>query len=154
MHHEPQPCPLPALDVAAAITRGVRRMLSDRGVRSLTEVPLANGRRADVLGLAPDGTILVVEVKSSLPDFRSDRKWTGYLEFCDAFYFAVAADFPQEELPENCGLIVADAYGAEILREGPCAVRLSPARRKALMLRLALLGMQRLHRIEDPGREL
>lgn len=140
-------------EAAAAITRGVRRMLADRGVRSLIEVPLANGRRADVLGLADDGCILIVEVKSCAADFQADRKWPEYLEFCDGFYFAVDSDFPQDLLPSDCGLIVADAFGAEILREA-ALVKLAPARRKALTLRLAMLGMQRLHRMEDPGREL
>ncbi len=145
--------PRPQSDAAALITRGVRRMLADRAIRTLVEVPLANGRRADVLGLAEDGSILIVEVKSSVADFQSDHKWPDYLEFCDSFHFAVAADFPQELIPAECGLIVADAFGAEILREAPL-VKLAPARRKALTLRVALMGMQRLHRIEDPGREL
>lgn len=128
-------------------------MLADRGIATLVEMSLANGRRADVLGLCDDGTILIVEVKSGPVDFRTDQKWHEYLEYCDGFYFAVDAAFPQELLPDDCGLIVADAFGAEILREGP-RPKLAPARRKALTLRAAQAAMVRLHRVEDPGRGL
>jgi len=140
----------PASDAAARITRGVRRALSGRGYRTLVEVTLGNGRRADVLGLSDGGELVIVEVKSSVADFRSDQKWPEYLEFCDRFHFAVAPDFPQELIPESCGLMVADGFGAEIVREAPL-VRLSPARRKAVILRMALVASARLHRLEDPA---
>ncbi|MFV3074297.1 MmcB family DNA repair protein [Niveispirillum fermenti] len=142
--------PRPASDPAAAITRGVRRMLAERGIRGLVEFPLANGRRADILALADDGEVSIVEVKSSVVDFRTDQKWPEYLEFCDRFYFAVDPHFPQELIPAGCGLIVADAFGAEVLRPAPLA-RLAGARRKALTLRVAQVAMARLHRVEDPG---
>lgn len=142
--------PRPASDAAAAITRGVRRMLADRGVRGLVEFPLANGRRADVLALSDDGDVIIVEVKSGPVDFRTDQKWPEYLEFCDRFFFAVDADFPVELIPGECGLIIADAFGAEIIRPAPLA-KLAPARRKALTLRVAHVAMGRLHRVEDPG---
>jgi hypothetical protein len=135
---------------AAAITRGVRRALALRGYASLTEVPLANGRRADVMALGGDGEILIVEVKSSVADFRADRKWPEYQPYCDGFWFAVGPGFPVELIPEDCGLLVADAYGAEVLREPP-AGRLAPARRKSLLTAAARLAAQRLHRLEDPG---
>ncbi|WP_114394998.1 MmcB family DNA repair protein [Oleisolibacter albus] len=143
--------PRPASDVAAGITRGVRRMLADRAIRTLVEFPLANGRRADVLGLAEDGEIVIVEVKSGAVDFKTDHKWQDYLAFCDRFYFAVGPDFPLDLIPAACGLLVADAFGAETVRESPVD-RLPAARRKAVILRAALAAAARLHRVEDPGR--
>ncbi|ACI99908.1 MULTISPECIES: MmcB family DNA repair protein [Rhodospirillales] len=145
--------PRPPSEAAAAITRGVRRALADRGIATLVEFPLANGRRADVFGLAEDGGVLIVEVKSCVADFRADHKWPDYREFCDCFYFAVAADFPQELIPDGCGLMVADAFGAEVLREAP-VLKLAAARRKAVTLRAAQAAAARLHRLEDPGRVL
>ncbi|HYG88673.1 MAG TPA: MmcB family DNA repair protein [Azospirillum sp.] len=134
---------------AAAITRGVRRALYQRGFVSLTEFRLANGRRADVLAVDEAGMVLIVEVKSSIADFRSDQKWPEYRDWCDAFYFAVDEAFPADIIPKDCGLMVADAFGAAVLREAPES-RLAPARRKALVLRTALVATGRLHRIEDP----
>lgn len=144
------PLPRPQSDAAAAITRGVRRMLAERGVRGLVEFPLANGRRADILALADDGEVTIVEVKSGPADYRTDQKWPEYLEFCDRFFFAVDTDFPVELIPDECGLIIADAFGAEIVRPAPLA-KLVPARRKTLTLRVAQVAMARLHRVEDPG---
>lgn len=149
----PPTLPRPASDRATAITRGVRRMMADLGRQSMVEIGLANGRRADILCLSDKGEIIIVEVKSSVVDFRTDQKWQDYLEFCDRFYFAVAADFPQELIPAECGLMVADAFGAEILRHG-AADPLPGARRKSLMLRIAQAAMARLHRVEDPARAL
>lgn len=145
--------PRPASDRAASITRGVRRMMADLGRQSMVEVCLANGRRADILCLSDKGEITIIEVKSSVTDFRTDQKWQDYLEFCDRFYFAVGQDFPQELIPAACGLIVSDAFGAEILRHG-AADPLPGARRKSLMLRIAQAAMARLHRVEDPARSL
>ncbi len=142
--------PRPQSDAAAAITRGVRRMLAERGLRGLVEFPLANGRRADILALADDGEVTIVEVKSSPIDYKTDQKWPEYLDFCDRFFFAVDADFPVELIPADCGLIIADAFGAEIIRSSPLA-KLAGARRKALTLRVAQVAMARLHRVEDPG---
>lgn len=142
--------PRPQSDAAARITRGVRRMLADRGIRGLVEFPLANGRRADLLALADDGEVTIIEVKSSVSDFRTDQKWPEYLDYCDRFFFAVDGDFPQDLIPADCGLIIADAFGAEILRPAPIA-KLAAARRKVLVLRVAQIAMARLHRVEDPG---
>ncbi|MEC4594988.1 MULTISPECIES: MmcB family DNA repair protein [Nitrospirillum] len=139
----------PGMERALLLARGVRRMLIHHGMRSMLEVPLANNRRADILALAGDGTVTIIEIKSSVADFRADHKWGDYLEFCDRFYFAVGEDFPQELIPEECGLIVADGYGAEILRQGP-EVKLNAARRKTLLLRVAMQAFQRLHQVEDP----
>ena len=142
----------PAEDLALRLllARGVGRALAQRGYASLTEVSLANGRRADVMGLGRAGELVIVEGKSSLQDFRSDGKWPEYREFCDRFYFAVAEDFPRDAIPEDCGLIVADGFGAAVLREAPL-VALAAARRKAVTLRFALAGSERLRRLLDPA---
>ncbi|MGF1610105.1 MAG: MmcB family DNA repair protein [Kiloniellales bacterium] len=134
---------------AEQIARGVCRSLGELGVATLTEFTLRSGRRVDVIGLDLNGEITIIEVKSSLADFRSDGKWHEYLDYCDRFYFAVAADFPREVLPEDCGLMVADAYGAAILREAP-VTRLNGSRRKAQTLRFALAAALRLGALTDP----
>jgi hypothetical protein len=134
---------------AAAICRGVCRALAEAGYATLTEVTLATGRRVDVMAVDRRGEILVVEIKSSVADFRSDRKWQDYLEFCDRFAFAVGPDFPQALLPEAVGLLVADAYEAHVLRDGPSSP-LPAARRKHLMLRFAHVASARLLRRDDP----
>ena len=141
--------PAGELPLAILLARGVARALAQRGFATLAEVSLANGRRADVLGLGRGGELVIVEVKSSVQDFRSDGKWRDYREFCDRFYFAVPAEFPRGLIPEDCGLIVADGFGAAILREAPAAL-LAPARRKAMTLRFAILGSERLRRLLDP----
>ncbi|HSK39845.1 MAG TPA: MmcB family DNA repair protein [Arenibaculum sp.] len=146
------PAPLPP-DAAGAVTRGVRRALAERGYASVTEFPLANGRRADVLAANGAGEILIVEVKSGVADFRADRKWPDYQAWCDGFWFAVGPGFPVELIPEECGLFVADAFGAAMLRDAP-RTRVAPARRRSLILAMARLAATRLHRAEDPGMAL
>lgn len=136
-------------DAALAIQRGARRLLSAMGAASLPEMTLANGRRADLFALHDDGTITIIEIKSCLADFRVDRKWHFYRDFCDRLYFAVDADFPAHVLPEDAGLIVADRFGAAVLRE-PSPHPLAGARRKALTLRFARAGALRLHALADP----
>jgi len=124
---------------AALLARGVCRALDQLGYASLVEFPLANGRRADVLALGKSGELVIVEIKSSVADFRADRKWPSYRDFSDRLYFAVASGFPTVLIPEECGLMVADAFGAALLRDGG-ASPLSPARRRALTLRFARIG--------------
>jgi hypothetical protein len=136
--------------VAARLARGVCRHLGALGYATLTEFPLASGRRVDVIGLDGGGQVVIVEIKSSVVDYRTDRKWTEYLAFCDAFYFAVGPDFPRDLLPAGHGLMVADAYGAEIVRAAP-ATAMNGSRRKAQLLRVALTASQRLQRLLDPG---
>jgi hypothetical protein len=132
------------------LARGVCRWLADAGAAPLTEFVPARGLRVDVMALQSDGAIVVVECKASLADFRADAKWRAYLPWCDAFYFAVDADFPVEVLPADEGVILADAFGAEIQR--PAAPRkLAPARRKALTARFAVTAALRLRRLLDPG---
>lgn len=135
--------------VADLLTRGVRRALAERGYVSLTEFRLASGRRADVAAVNDAGEIVIVEVKSSVPDFRADQKWPEYQAYCDAFFFAVGPDFPADLIPPECGLMVADGFGAVVLRDAP-VTKLNAARRKAVVLRLALAASGRLHRLEDP----
>ena len=132
-----------------SLARGVCRALHQLGYASLTEFTLGSGRRADVIGMDAGGAIAIIEIKSSLADYRADRKWRGYLDYCDLFFFAVPEDFPREILPEDCGLLVADAYGAAVVREAP-VLDLHPSRRKAQLLRFAQVAAQRLARMVDP----
>ena len=129
--------------VAQQIARGVLRLLMDHGYAGVTEMTLANGRRADIAALGPGGEISIIEIKSSVADFRSDQKWPEYRPFCDRFYFAVNHDFPQDLIPGEAGLIIADAFGGAILRE-PEYEKLAAARRKAVTLRFARLAATRL----------
>ena len=135
---------------AAEVVRGVQRLLADMGLASLTEVTLANWRRADVMALGPKGEIVIVEVKSCLADYATDRKWPEYAPYCDRFFFAVDCDFPQEHIPEECGLIVADGFGGAILREA-APDPLNAARRKAVTLSFARLSAARLMRLKEGG---
>jgi hypothetical protein len=134
---------------AASVQRGVCRLLAQMGYASVTELTLATGRRVDILALGPRNEIAVIEIKSSLIDYRTDAKWEEYLDFCDRFYFAVPPEFPREVIPEEVGLVVADRYGAEILREGP-VTPLPPARRKKLTLHAARVSARRVHRFLEP----
>ncbi|WP_420428728.1 MmcB family DNA repair protein [Kordiimonas sp.] len=131
------------------VTRGATRLLLELGYAPITEVPLTNGRRADIVSLDPKGHCMIVEVKSGLADFRSDHKWQEYLDYGEEFYFAVDQDFPLEvlneetSLPDITGIMIADAYGAEILRSAANR-RMNAARKKTLTLKMARLGGMRL----------
>jgi hypothetical protein len=128
---------------AADVARGVSRLLIQRGFSPILEFTLANGRRLDVAALGADGTLLGVEIKGALADLRGDTKWPEYLEFCENFYFAIPPDFPDEHVPPNTGLIVADRYGGAIVRHAvPAPVHAS--RRKAVTLRFAKVAAERL----------
>ncbi|WP_420470504.1 DNA repair putative endonuclease MmcB [Brevundimonas sp. FT23042] len=132
-------------DTTLAVTRGAARLMLDMGYAPLLEVGLPNGRRADVMGLGPRGDIVIVEVKSGVEDYRVDHKWHEYGPYCDAFYFAVAPEFPCEILPAEAGLIVADGFGGAVVRDATAA-RLAPARRKALTIAFGRLGAMRTFR--------
>jgi hypothetical protein len=138
---------------ALDICRGTRRLLASLGMATLTELSLADGRRADIVGLSPSGDIWIVEIKSSLEDFKADQKWPDYLEWCDRFLFAVNPAFPLAVLPAETGLVIADGYGAELVRPSPES-RLAAVRRKAVTLRFAHAGAARLHRLWDPDGRL
>jgi hypothetical protein len=129
-------------ETTLAVTRGAARLMADMGYAPLLEVCLPNGRRADVMALGPRGEIAICEVKSGLEDYRMDRKWGEYGPYCDTFYFAVAPEFPQDVLPAEPGLIVADAFGGAVVRGAPVTL-LAPARRKALTLAFGRLGALR-----------
>ncbi|HRO50105.1 MAG TPA: MmcB family DNA repair protein [Hyphomicrobium sp.] len=140
----------PQSDVAREVCRGVVRLLAAHGLAAISEVPLPNGRRADVIGIAPDGGIWIVEIKSCLEDFRTDHKWPEYREYSDRLFFAVLPAFPRDVLPGETGLIVADRYGGEILRAAPDH-RLAAPRRKAMTLRIARASAARLSILLDPS---
>jgi hypothetical protein len=131
------------------VVRGVKRHLGRLGFAVVEEMPLASGRRADVVGLAADGEIWIVEVKSSVEDFRVDHKWPFYRLHCDRLFFATSPRVPLDIFPEDCGLILADAHDAEILRAAP-EHRLAAATRKATTLRFARLAAGRLQNLLDP----
>jgi hypothetical protein len=134
---------------ATSLARGACRALALLGYVSLVEFPLANGRRADILALGKTGDLVIVEIKSSVADFRADRKWTAYRDFSDRLYFAVSNDFPRALIPDDCGLLVADAYGAALLRDG-ATTKLAAGRRRALTMRFARIAAARLRRYLDP----
>lgn len=127
--------------------------MRDLNFTSISEMSLANGRRADVIALNPKGAIWIVEIKSSIVDFRCDQKWPEYRDYCDALFFAVAPDFPAEILPADTGLIFADAYGGEIMRPAPEQL-LTAARRKAVTMAFAMTAARRLHALADPPERL
>lgn len=129
-------------ETTLGVTRGAARLLADMGYAPLLEVCLPNGRRADVMALGRKGDIVIVEVKSGIEDYRGDRKWPEYAPFCDAFFFAVAPEFPEGVLPEEPGLIVADQFGGAVVRDAPVAA-LAPARRKALTIAFGRLAAMR-----------
>lgn len=137
-------------DRALAVRRGVQRLFSEAGMHLLPELSLAGGRRADLVALTRTGDVWIVEIKSSIEDFRVDRKRPEYRLHCDRFFFATHAGVPAEIFPSECGFILADAYGAEILREAP-EHRLPAASRKALLLRMARTGAARLLAAELAG---
>jgi hypothetical protein len=137
-------------ETALMIARGVRRLLRAQGFSSVTELALTDGRRADIAAVNSDGEVRIVEVKSSPTDFRADRKWRDYAACCDRLYFAISDQTPAALMPLEAGLIVADPYGAEIVREAELQ-RMAPARRRALLLRFAQAAADRLHRLADPA---
>jgi hypothetical protein len=132
------------------LARGVARHLRSRGFVSVEEFVPARGLRVDVMGLGPKSELWVIECKSSRADYLSDGKWQGYLDWCDRYFWAVDMNFPTELLPEGTGLILADAYDAEILRMPPEA-RVAGARRKLLMQKFATHAARRLQALRDPG---
>ena len=131
------------------LARGVTRHLQSYGFVSLQEFIPTRGLRADVMALGPRGEFWLVECKSSRVDFQTDRKWLGYLDWCDRYFWAVDDVFPTELLPEDSGLIIADGFDAEIIRNGEVR-RLAAARRKALVLRFATAAARRLQLWTDP----
>jgi hypothetical protein len=148
--HYLQPAPDGRQSVtAASVQRGLCRLLRDHGFAVLTEFVLATGRRADVTAVKPNGEIWIIEIKSSPQDFYLDEKWREYRDYCDQLFFAVPSTLDVAILPEDTGLIVADQYGAEIMRDAPVHALIA-ARRKAVTLSFARTAAQRLHGLWDP----
>lgn len=136
-------------DAAREIARGAVRLLALHGLRAIPEVALPNGRRADLFAIGEKGEMVIVEVKSSVEDFRVDHKWPDYRDYCDRLYFAVSPGFPRDILPEEVGILVADRWGGDMIREA-AEHPLPGARRKALTLRLARIAAGRLMTLADP----
>ena len=135
---------------AAAIQRGTGRLLLNAGFASISELPLANGRRADLMAINARGEIWIIEIKSSPTDYLSDHKWHDYMAYCDRFYFAIPPEMDPGLIDETAGLMIADAWGAEIVREAS-ETKLSGARRKAVTLLLARSAALRLQTSIDPN---
>lgn len=133
---------------AAEVARGVSRLLLQDGYAPILEFTLPNGRRLDVAAIGPGGEILGVEIKVALADLRCDTKWPEYLDYCDLFYFAIPPDFPPEHVPHQTGLIVADRYGGEIVKEAE-AQSLHASRRKAVTISFANVAATRLSAIME-----
>ena len=134
---------------ALAVARGSQRLLTALGRTCVSELALPSGRRADLVALADDGEIWIVEIKSSIADFRADQKWQDYRMHCDRLLFATAADVPHQIFPEDTGLIVADEFGADLVRKPP-EHRLHPATRKTVLLLFARAAARRLQVLADP----
>jgi hypothetical protein len=147
---QPLSTDMPRLIPGQILARGVSRHLLGHDFVTLEEVVPTPGLRVDVMALGPKGEIWVVECKSGRADFRTDRKWQGYLDWCDRFFWAVDADFPTDLLPQGTGLILADGYDAEILRMGP-ETPLAGARRKMMVQKFARHAALRLQALRDPG---
>ena len=138
------------LVAAKGITRGTTRLLRDMSFEVLTEFKLNSHRRADLTGLDRKGRFVIVEIKSSLADFRADTKWHHYLPHCDFFYFAVAGDFPVEFLPRSEGLIIADAFHGTVIRPAD-ERKINGNRRRTQILDFARISARRVARWCDPG---
>jgi hypothetical protein len=138
---------------AVRIRRGVQLLLAEMGAAHLPELTLANGRRADIIALFRDGSIWIVEIKSSIEDMKADSKWPDYRDYCDRLFFATLEDVPEAIFPPDCGFIRADTHGAALLRDAP-EHRLAAARRKAVTLRIAQAASQRLYAAELAGIDL
>lgn len=134
---------------ALAIARGVARLMAAHGRAVIAETPLPSGRRADLVAIAADGELWIIEIKSSVEDFRADGKWPEYRLHCDRLFFAVPPDFPAELIPQEVGLVVADGFGGEIVRHAP-AHPIAPATRKQITIRLARLAARRWSALLDP----
>lgn len=140
---------------AAQVARGIARLFARNDIWCLGEVPLRNGRRADLMGIDARGQVVIVEIKVARADLMGDAKWGDYLEFCDRFYWGVPPGLDRAPLesaafcPERCGVIVADGYDGEILRPAALAP-LAAARRKTQVEHLARIAMRRHTALIDP----
>ena len=140
-------------ETALMVSRGVCRLLRQAGFAALPEFTLASGRRADIIAINDAGHIWIVEIKSSPADLRCDAKWPEYRDYCDRLFFAIPSSLEPAIMPDDAGLILADAWGAEIIRQLD-PVALHAARRKAVTLAIARAAAMRLHGLYDPMAEL
>ena len=147
--HTPLPFPLDTLQPGQILARGVCRLMAEMNFAALEEYVPERGRRVDVMAMSPKGELWVIECKSSRADFMADTKWEGYLAWADRFFWAVDAKFPTEILPDGTGLILADGYGAEMVRMAP-ETRLPGARRSAITRKFARDAARRLQGWRDP----
>ena len=136
-------------ETALAVARGTARLLHAHGFSVVSELPLPSGRRADLVALDTAGTVWIVEIKSSIADFRADQKWMDYRLHCDRLFFATCQEVPCEIFPPDTGLIVADAFGAEFKCEAP-EHKLPAATRKTMMLLFGRAAALRLQSLIDP----
>ena len=134
---------------ALAVARGTMRLLHSLGFSVVSELPLPSGRRADLVALDTAGEIWIIEIKSSVADFRADQKWMDYRLHCDRLFFATTLEVPADIFPPDAGLIIADAFGAEIASEAP-EHRLHASTRKCLLLAFARAAALRLAGLADP----
>jgi hypothetical protein len=144
------PCDGRQSPVALAVSRGAQRFLLSLGLACVSELPLASGRRADLVALGGDGEVWIVEIKSSVEDFRADHKWPDYRMHCDRLFFATAPHVPAVIFPDDAGLILADGFGAALLRDAP-EHRLHPATRRSMLLAFARAAALRLQSLADPA---
>jgi hypothetical protein len=135
---------------ASDISRGICRYLRNLGYSPLTEFKLKSKRRVDVIGLNKGGDFVIIEIKSSVNDLKSDKKWQEYIPFSDEMYFAVANGFPLELIPNGCGIMIADSYNAAIIRPSKIK-KLHKSRRQNQIIRFAKTASDRLHRLKDPN---
>lgn len=136
-------------ETALDIARGTARLLHAHGFCVVSELGLPSGRRADLVALDAGAEIWIVEIKSSVADFRADQKWQDYRTHCDRLFFATCMEVPCEIFPKDTGLIVADAFGAQVMCEAP-EHRLPAATRKSIMLSFARAAALRLQSLADP----
>jgi hypothetical protein len=135
---------------ALTIARGTMRLLLSHGFTCVSELPLPSGRRADLVGIGRSGEIWIVEIKSSIADFRADQKWMDYRMHCDRLFFATTVEVPCDIFPNDTGLIVADGFGGEVVCAAP-EHRLPAPTRKAMTLRIAQCAALRLQSLIDPA---
>jgi hypothetical protein len=135
---------------ALAVARGTARLLLSLGFCCVSELALPSGRRADLVAVGGDGEIWIVEIKSSVDDFRADRKWMDYRLHCDRLFFATTVEVPCEIFPQDTGLIVADGFGGAIVCKAP-EHRLPAATRKSMLLLFAQAAALRLQSLIDPN---
>ncbi len=144
------PCDGRQSATALAVSRGAQRLLLSLGLACVSELPLASGRRADLVALGGDGEVWIIEIKSSVEDFRADQKWPDYRFHCDRLFFATAPHVPTAIFPDDAGLILADGFGAALVRDAP-EHRLHPSTRRSMMLAFARAAALRLQALADPS---